>query len=120
MFGRAKKDDAAPVSAEAEAAPPANSQYITRAECSAMITAAVNAALDAQAIVNRELAGGARDSFFSPSRLCARLRDEAEGLSQAVAGCLQRPVDAMSSGDAVKNYGVDRGPHRTPGQPWST
>ncbi|HVA40843.1 MAG TPA: hypothetical protein VNF49_09270 [Candidatus Binataceae bacterium] len=117
MFGRTvKKDDATPASDEAEA--PAAPQYITRAECNAMIIAAVNAAIDAQAIINREVAGGARDAFFSAGRLESRLAEEAEGLPKPVARCLQRSVDAMS-GRVAKSFGVDRGSRRAPGQPWS-
>jgi hypothetical protein len=116
MFGRAK--NAAPVSDEAEAVAPAESQYITRAEAEALIAAAVDAAIGAQAIVNREIAGGARDAFFSAGRLEGRLQQEAlsEDLSEAVVRCLQRSVAAMS-GKAVKSYDVDRSPHRAP---WST
>jgi len=115
MFGM--KKEAVPGGDKAEA--PAGSQYLTRAECSAMITAAVDAAIDAQAIVNREIAGGARDAFFSPGKLEGRLAEEAEGLPKPVARCLQRSVDAMS-GKVAKSFGVDRGSQRAPGQPWST
>jgi hypothetical protein len=78
-----------------------------------MITAAVNAAIDAQAIADREIAGGIRDSFFGPSRLYTRLREEAESLSKPVARCLHRLVDGMA-GKASKDYGVDRSrPHHS-------
>jgi hypothetical protein len=120
MFGRAKRDDAAPAEASpaeaAEAAAPAKSRYVTRAECNAMILAAVNAALDAQAIADREIAAGARDAYFGPGRLYTRLREEAESLSKPVARCLHRLVDGMA-GKASKTYGVDSS---HPGQRWDT